>query len=527
MKKTLYAALVVAAALLGACTKDAGVAKTFRASAEPATENGKIAYSGGRLLWSADDKIDVRDASLNEAIYGVVEDDDMTRVDIVKVSGTDLSDGPYTAVLPAAIRTGASTVKLPATQTTPDGSLCSLPMYAVSDDVYLKFYNLCGVVRFRLSASSSVSLSRIAVSTNSNTNGASTISGSGKTVSITTPSGGNVTTLACDVAQNIASAKDFYMYLPAGTYTTFRILLTANDGSVCSKNAQNNIVVQRGKITTITLSNLSFADHRFSVSATTSVKFAPGNLQYTTQGTHAVSTGGTAPGTWRFAEHQYDALRSANSSISDSYEGWIDLFGWGTSGWSGGITAYMPTSTITSATNYWPGGDNSKNLTGAYAQADWGVYNAISNGGNTPGQWRTLTGTEWSYLLNHRDDAAGKRGYAEVNNVNGVILLPDSFTDPMLNNGSGVFVGSAQTGWTSNVYTAANWTAMEAAGAVFLPVTGRRDGASVSNTGFGYYWSSTQSSSNSSSTDMWFRESFFETSSTYRYRGCAVRLVKD
>ena len=526
MKKTLFAAVAVAAALLGACTKDAGVAKTFRATAEPATENGKIAYDGSRLLWSADDRVDVRDASSNVAIYGVIEDDDMTRVDLAKVSGADLADGPYTAVLPASIRTGVSTVSLPATQTTPDGSLACLPMYAMSDDVYLKFYHLCGVVRFRLRASSAVSVSRIAVATDRNTNGAATISGSGKTVAITTPTGSNVTTLACGTAQSIASAKDFYMYLPAGTYTSFRILMTATDGSVCSKNATGNIVVQRGKITTITLTNLSFADHRFSVSATTTVKFAPGNLQYTTQGSHAVATGGTAPGMWRFAEHQYDAIRAANANISASYEGWIDLFGWGTSGWSGGVAAFEPTSTNTASADYWPGGRNDKDLTGTYANADWGVFNAISNGGNTPGQWRTLTRAEWYYLLGTRDGAADKCGYATVNGIYGLILLPDSFTDPMLNNGSGAFVGTATTGWSANVYTAANWAAMESAGAVFLPTSGKRSGTSVSNTGFGYYWTSTHGG-NAESGEVFFRENSASTSSGNRYNGYAVRLVKE
>ena len=57
----------------------------------------------------------------------------------------------------------------------------------------------------------------------------------------------------------------------------------------------------------------------FSVSATQRVYFSQGNLQYQ-----------ASTDTWRFAEHQYDYVGSDNRSISSTYSGWIDLFGWGT-----------------------------------------------------------------------------------------------------------------------------------------------------------------------------------------------------
>ena len=58
----------------------------------------------------------------------------------------------------------------------------------------------------------------------------------------------------------------------------------------------------------------------FSVSPIKKVIIAPGNLQY-----NAVSKG-----SWRFAEHQYDIIGNNNTHISSEYNGWIDLFGWGT-----------------------------------------------------------------------------------------------------------------------------------------------------------------------------------------------------
>ena len=88
----------------------------------------------------------------------------------------------------------------------------------------------------------------------------------------------------------------------------------------------------------------------FSVSQDQQVQFSQGNLQYR-----------ASTNTWRFAEHQWDYVGSQkssfvgevdgvsiiweniggtvsgsdNSEISPTYNGWIDLFGWGTSGYNG------------------------------------------------------------------------------------------------------------------------------------------------------------------------------------------------
>ena len=60
----------------------------------------------------------------------------------------------------------------------------------------------------------------------------------------------------------------------------------------------------------------------FSVAADRQISFSQSNLQYQAR-----------TGKWRFAEHQYDRS-SDNWKISSSNTGWIDLFGWGTSGWN-------------------------------------------------------------------------------------------------------------------------------------------------------------------------------------------------
>lgn len=102
----------------------------------------------------------------------------------------------------------------------------------------------------------------------------------------------------------------------------------------------------------------------FTIAAGVSVGIAKGNLQYR-----------ATTDEWRFAPHAYDVIGADNANISPTYNGWIDLFGWGTSGAVTGATANLPTSTSTTNTDYYPLNSATQDLTGAAANADWGVYN--------------------------------------------------------------------------------------------------------------------------------------------------------
>ena len=213
----------------------------------------------------------------------------------------------------------------------------------------------------------------------------------------------------------------------------------------------------------------------FSISATQKVYFSQGNLQYQ-----------PSTKTWRFAEHQWDGCGKDNNYIhqGSSCSYWLDLFNWGTSGWSSGAVAYMPYSMNDNTEDYRPGGNGKNNLTGSYANADWGVYNKISNGGNKAGMWRTPTYNEWKYLINSRKNASSKWALATVNSILGLILLPDSWTLP-----NGVsFTSGSDGGFTTNTYTSSEWAKMENNGAVFLP-TGC--GFDPKTSYAAQYWSST------------------------------------
>jgi hypothetical protein len=267
------------------------------------------------------------------------------------------------------------------------------------------------------------------------------------------------------------------------------------------------------------------------------VYFSQGNLQYQ-----------ASTNTWRFAENQYDYLGEANSNISQTYDGWIDLFGWGTSGWDNGNVYYQPYDyeylTDWNAYDYGygygptDGTSYNYNLTGTYANADWGVYNAVSNGGNVPNQWRTLNSSnsypysEWYYILYNRSTLSGIR-YAKgiVNGVNGVILLPDNWNTSVyeLN-----YTNRGDAPYTINNITIEDWALLESSGAVFLPAAGYRYGTSVSYLGSegSYWWSGYYDNRRAyrlsfNSTNL---SSFSNSNSAYtnnRYYGLSVRLVRD
>jgi hypothetical protein len=158
-------------------------------------------------------------------------------------------------------------------------------------------------------------------------------------------------------------------------------------------------------------------------------------------------------------------------------------------------------------------------------QADWG-YNPISNGGNQANQWRTLTKDEWHYLTGGRPDAFNKRGLGKVNNLTGLILLPDDWTLPDgLSFNPSIYDPSSDP----SSYTADQWNQMEANGAVFLPLAGTRNGTSLNNVGSeAGYWSSTYAPNVRFARYLLINNYSLDAQSTgERHLGLCVRLVRN
>ena len=193
------------------------------------------------------------------------------------------------------------------------------------------------------------------------------------------------------------------------------------------------------------------------------------------------------------------------------------MFGWGTSGYHN----KYPYMTSHNENDY---GEGVNNISGT--NYDWGVYNSISNGGNQAGLWRTLTRSEWVFLLTTRYTSSGIRyAKAQVNGVNGLILVPDDWnvTTYSLNNAN-----SGSSSYTSNVVGEMVWqNTFEQAGAVFLPAAGYRARTSLYGVGsYGDYWSSSSYYGSSFAYHVEFYYDYLSPErSKYRYYGRSVRLV--
>ncbi len=168
---------------------------------------------------------------------------------------------------------------------------------------------------------------------------------------------------------------------------------------------------------------------RFSVGENQQVRFSSGNLWYN-----------EATQTWRFADHQYDYIGTANSVYSE----WVDLFDWNTNGIEHG------------------------DLSG----------------------WRPLTNQEWEYILFERTTLSGMRfAKATVARKNGLVIFPDDW------NVDSIEVRSANDKRSpyDNNFDAETWErVLEANGAVFLPAVGWANSTTQETGMKGAYWSATQ-----------------------------------
>lgn len=173
----------------------------------------------------------------------------------------------------------------------------------------------------------------------------------------------------------------------------------------------------------------------FSVSSTTKVHFSQGALSY------------------RKSKERWDF--ETNQTFSGSF------FGWG--------TGLNPTLNDTKDASY-------------ATFNDWGD-NAVSNGGNEPKRFRTLSSTEWDWLLNKRANAQKLRGVRSINSVRGLMILPDNWKQP------------AGVKWSDSdiSYETEDWNKLEKAGAVFLPCAGYSEGSNATTGVEGWYWTSTTS----------------------------------
>lgn len=225
----------------------------------------------------------------------------------------------------------------------------------------------------------------------------------------------------------------------------------------------------------------------FTIGQNKYARLATGNLQY-------------QPFTakWRFAFEEYDAIGDANKDISSTSLEWFDLFGWG--------TGNNPAET-------------SKDEKAYSDFNEWGD-NPIVNGGNTEKQWRTPTEVEWRYIFSARPNAAAKWGLAKIeDHLPGIILIPDNFEYPSLN--------TNHNSYNDNLFTATQFRWLEQQGVIYLPVTGNREGTTVSDASSrAWYWTADPEEDDYAHY-MIIKSEGNAYGFGFRHRGQAVRLLQE
>ena len=235
--------------------------------------------------------------------------------------------------------------------------------------------------------------------------------------------------------------------------------------------------------------------HEFSVSATTTVEFAPGNLYWD----DTESKFKFEANQWSF-EGTWDASHVSHFYWSkDAAEARAEEF----------------------------------NLDQSMSTKDVFFTNAsdFQVNGETAGTWRTLSDAEWNYLLNTSGSSgrtdASRFALANVKGVCGLLIFPDNYS------GTASGTGIADVNDTEAEFPTSNipddtWKAMESAGAVFLPAAGYRGDTHVYVVGsYGDYWSGTpHEDEEDSAYHVDFGLNGVSVEHIVREDGYAVRLVR-
>ena len=337
---------------------------------------------------------------------------------------------------------------------------------------------------------------------------------------------------------DIANGTVVNIPLPTRTYSDIVVMAydAAGNGTmvgITTVGTDATYTVNRavGKKRSIELDNNKF----FSIADKKYAFIAPGNLQYQ-----------ASMGTWRFATYQYETIgiNPGNTTVEGraTQSDWIDLFGWGTSGWEGigDAEGRFPYSNAYGTQAWRHYGSNrdfsaiSQSLVGAYKRGDWGMFNTI--GSDQPGTWRTPTGNssgEWKYLITSRG-IENRFVKATVNNVEGLILLPDYYVleSEAFNN-----MNVKSSAYSGNEFDVDGWNALANKGAIFLPVSAWRnsnDSGNINVSGDrGRYWASTaiekgtgENYSNGDCLKFW-PATVVDAGWDDRSHGFSVRLIRD
>lgn len=370
-------------------------------------------------------------------------------------------------------------------------------------------------------------------------------------------------------------SKLFYIYLPAapnGVQNLFTINVAAHSGYGAGSftRSQSGGVPGSGNIGRGNMASLDFSlasattgvwtpneypvgtisEGRFTTKVNgKKVYFAAGNLQYYCD---------TSSPKWRIAPSQDYICGADNNAPAANTGRWIDLFGWGTSGYAADDPyPNHPYQTGLSRRYYGP----RVMMSIGSSLHEWGVYiyyneEDISYDGISANQlrndypWRVLTRLEWLYLIN----PTGSNSYRRINGMGG---LGHTYSIVRVNGTVGllIFHDDFTQGGPTSLDPVEEVDLADYPGCAFLPYAGYRDvagdgsggGATVyyPNDSKSWYWTTDYPSDNGNyNNEMKLERAIamqinylgmpssvltptIQASDHYRYKGFPVRLVRD
>ena len=448
--------------------------------------------------WDEGDRIRFIDQNGYAAIYKATRMAPRAEFDFVQNTNPsrqfDRTNGPIIGIYPWNTGVTAGIFTMPKVQNSNAGELYKgFPLYAEQPlNPSYEFKNLCGVAKIVVSGD--VAIDSISITTDKVINGDFNIDMTDPNNPVISPvqlCGHGTKTNTLKIANpEVPTAKAYKIAMPPAEYSTFVITFYAGNTQYVKR--YQNISIIRTAFTTLNIStplaSANFTNNPvgtingvFSVSASQTVRFAKGNLQYIA----------ATSAFWHFADNQWDYMNPLNQTGGYGYD--RDLICWGANRYN----RTNPNAAGNSGNAYaiWNRGGNYSYLGGTDDLAgnnEWG-NNKIENGGNAVNLWRTLTADEWNYLLNTRANDRFLNAELTIadKTIKGLIIFPDNYSS----NYAGVNVANAPAVSISTT----EWQNLEADGCVFLPannygrpVQGRNH--FVANGNMSYYWTATPNS---------------------------------
>lgn len=222
------------------------------------------------LLWEKGDRIIIASSGKPATSYYETQSQDNDVAEFRFISGLEGNEMPpentaLTALYPAdayKFTDGKHTINIPENQTYRKNNISSgtMPMIAGATSRELSFRNVCGILRLRLNTlEQDIRLSSIKVAADKGLAG-SIATFEGTDVTWNNPDGetGRGITLSCDGVALSPEPEDFYIVLPPGNYSGFKIQLETEGPDKKTYRMDGVLEIERSAITTVNLDLAQF-----------------------------------------------------------------------------------------------------------------------------------------------------------------------------------------------------------------------------------------------------------------------------